>query len=276
MKLFTKITVALGTALCVAALALGAAGLAMGGHLGSFIWENGRLTFHPYTLGSGSAPAGADHLPESSLDGDSYTAQGVTALDLDVDAASVTIQEGDDFRVESENAPGLTAELDGDGVWKIRYKDRVVLVGGHTARILVTLPRGVRLEKAELTLGAGKLEGAGLWASELDCEVGAGSIALTEVTVETSAELQVDAGSLALSGDLSKASVDGRCSMGELTLTTTRPERYGYRVENSMGRVQLDDERFNGMSSSGRRDEDAPVLYGLECSMGTITVTFTG
>lgn len=225
-----------------------------------------------------------------------YDPTAVTKLDIDIDMANVIVTEGeaaDQIAVElyrcKEQYYGGT--MDGSAL-ELEYDTENHVHTNNQARITITLPKEMYLEKLDLDAGATevRIDHTSLVCSNVDIEVGAGNVTVEgftstgKFTVEAGAgnveirggnyrdvKLDCGVGNFEMEGRIN-GSLEAECSMGNMDLQLTGKEtEYNYDLSCSMG-----DMNVNGHSHSvfsGSHHENNPNAIGtirLDCSMGNI------
>lgn len=222
-----------------------------------------------------------------------YSGSEIKSLEIEAGACEMKMLDSadEDFHLETENAGKIQGYVS-NGTLHITAIRRTV-IGGNNCRILLYVPKGFQFEKADITMGAGTLDfdrleagkaslsvGAGqitcsdsLKADKLDLDVGMGEIVVSGMeTAELDAE--VGMGSLLLSGDVS-SDADVLCSMGTIEMELAKSEQdYNYDLESAMGSVEIGSYSMSGLAGEKKIDNKAACKIKLECSMGSIEISF--
>lgn len=189
-----------------------------------------------------------------------YTPAGsITGLELELDAAALTVRTGDTFHLES-NLKSLTVQ-ESDGIWKIRQKSSVMPIYSADAYCALTVPADTLLDSVKLDNGAGKVNIDTLTAARLDFDLGAGTFYAGSLTATTEATIDGGAGQLTIAGgslqDLDMdmgvgrtaltARLTGECSLdmgvGASVITLLgRREDYRLHIDKGLGYVTVDGE----------------------------------
>lgn len=283
-----------GVAFCLA-------GVLRGGHPMSIAvhWQNGLPHISYFTDDSGwrlvagdpdsrptdhgsSLPAEAPPAPEAPAapeapsieyaDGDrEVPGQTVRALDVDVGAAKVVLQPGEDWSLQVKGLQNYSAEVD-DGVWEISCNEMTVF-GTQDSCLTITFPRDAVLDELDLDIGAGGATVEGLRCQEMDITVAAGGAELRDVVVYGECQLEADVGGITLQGDL-QGGADIECGMGGVKCVLVRPRDYGYTVDCGMGGVTIDGVDHGGLAADATVNAAAPVQYDIDCGMGGVEIKF--
>lgn len=127
-------------------------------------------------------------------------------------------------------------------------------------------------------VGAGSLYFSHMLAKEAEFELGMGEISTWEADVEKM-DFQIGMGSMSFAGKIS-GDVKGECSMGSMVMEVEgKAEDHNYRVEASMGSIQIEGSsyagNYSGMGVESDVDNGADSTFDLETSMGSIEIYFT-
>ena len=140
----------------------------------------------------------------------------VQNLEIDLSGARLTIQTGDAFSVESdhkylklENADGL-----------LRISEDRPAFGLHTegVRVVLTVPRDVTFERADLAAGAGTMQIDTLLTERLSLDLGAGESDIGRLVAHDKAKINSGAGKLTI-GDGTLTDLELDMGLGKVTLT---------------------------------------------------------
>lgn len=261
MKRFSKGLFSFAGACLIIGLVMCVIGFALGGRAQNMsLWRNGPEFFHFnydsiafWGHGSHGGATGAGRTEALS----SAQAADVSALDIDVDACSVQLQEGDAFTVaasaDGAGVPEYHWGTDG-GTFYLRTDDANASLWKDVT-FTVTVPRGTVFRTVRLSTGMGSMKLQGLACTE-------------------KAEIDVGMGSIELEGSLA-GNIRVDCGMGSAELRIPRPEAYGYRIDCGLGSIELGESNFGGLGTDAAENTDAPTVFDLECGMGAIDVIFT-
>ncbi len=219
----------------------------------------------------------------------------IRSLEIEVGGCTLTVKESEDdtFYVEAENVTKFQGYVEGDTLHIKAVNKHGVTVNDIDRRSItlyvpadyrydsveVSLGAGVMhcadlyAEKVELEIGAGQFLAEGVEARELAMEVGAGEIVLENINVQ---EMQGEAGmgNLELSGSIGRKA-DLECGMGNITLELSGKEGdYNYQIDAAMGNVDIGSNSYSGLAQERRVNNGASTDLELECAMGNISITF--
>lgn len=188
-------------------------------------------------------------------------------MDIEINAAELTIQEGDSFLVESNLKHMKVKEKDGLLFIEDTQKHGVA---NQDAVLTVYVPAGTVFDSVDITTGAGQLTIGSLSAKTLDFELGAGDVTIDSLIATQSADIEGGAGRITIhAGALQDLELDmgvgqlnltsalsGSCvldmGVGEsnITLLGSR-EDYKLDLEKGIGNITVDGKTGTDFGSSG-------------------------
>lgn len=209
-------------------------------------------------------------------------------LDIEINAADLSIKEGKAFAVES-NLKHLKVEQNA-GVLTI--KETKKFTGTYSGAVLtVYVPAGTVFDNVSLTTGAGRLTIGNLSAGTLDFELGAGEVSVDSLIATKSADIEGGAGRITIAdgalkdlelemgvGQLNLTSaLTGSCKLdlgvGESNLTLIgKKDDYKLDLEKGIGQITVDGKSVNDYGSSGNGANRVEINGGV----GAIHVIFIG
>ena len=207
----------------------------------------------------------------------------------------LTLRQGPALRVETQNADDsfrcdlqdgkLTVSSDSGQNWLVNWR-------GIRQKVIVTLPEGVQLEEALLSVGAGDLEVEGLDARRLTLEGGVGDVICRRLNAAESSQVTMGVGDIEiLSGQLQNleisggvgdlecaASLLGQCTVesgvGDIDLTLAGSFRdYRIQIKKGVGDVEIDGE---DVKNGAYGDAAAPNVLDISGGVGDIEIEFEG
>lgn len=218
----------------------------------------------------------------ASVLGESKTfkiSSGIHSLDIQINAADFTIEQGEDFSVES-NLKNLSVS-EKDGVLTIVDKTKHT-VSYNGAILKLRIPDDVVFEDATITTGAGKLSAESLSANTMKLKTGAGQVefgcleAFDNASVKGGAgEIKVKDGTLnnlSLSlgvGELDmtaklKGESNLKFGIGESDITLIGDKNdYKFDIENGIGKITIDDESATFFANSGNGENLVKIKGGV-------------
>ncbi len=195
-------------------------------------------------------------------------------LDIELKYDELELKEGDSFSVKVYNDKGnnVTVKESRDTL-KIRSTKRT-----QSRKVCVSYPKDVKLSELDIEMGAGSVYiNREIQTDKLNVEMGAGEFAGNASVTAKEADLQIGTGSMTFT-DLSAEKTNGECGLGELDLTMTgNEEDYNYDLQCGIGNMDVGSDSYSGL---GREDHvsntGADRKMDLQCGMGNVTVSFSG
>lgn len=244
----------------------------------------------------------------------SYLASSFKELDVELGACTLYLQESADDQIYVSvegNALRHYYLVDGSTL-RLRNAGRTKKIAGTSDKVYLSVPSGFQFKEADVTIGAGRLEGGALLAEDVSMDVGAGECSLQEIsgrevslnlgagkiqTQQLEAEeltLDVGAGEYKLEGvsvtddmklklGMGNAEIEGEikgdmsvdCGMGSVVMRLADSEDdHAYDVECNMGNVEVGRKKLTGFSGSQEWNSGRSSVYEIECSMGNVTISF--
>ena len=156
----------------------------------------------------------------------------VSVLDVSVGAADLRIEESDSFRVETDN-PYIEIHQRNDTLI-IREKPHVANL--ESSSVTIYYPADTAFTRAELEMGAGRLNAFSLSCDHLDLELGAGSVDIQLLYATRGADISGGAGEIRVSdGALHNLELEhgvGECFIRSLLTGSTD-------IEAGMGQLKV-------------------------------------
>lgn len=225
----------------------------------------------------------------------------VDSLDLSMGAGEFTIRESADDKVYLADGNGLsvTTALKGDTL-HLEAKSKTKRFFGvvntiEEGKLTIYLPKKeyekvyielgagqLNLEdvltanEAELSLGAGEITGEHIVAGNLQAEVSAGSLVLSQTETDRT-ELEVSAGECVIDNAVfQELSVDVAMGAAEIHVDG-KEEETSYEASCSMGEVTIGKSSYLHKGSDKKHDAagDKKRHIDAECGMGEIMISFT-
>ena len=161
--------------------------------------------------------------------------------------------------------------------WKIRdAADKKFIFGERNRyskrKIMITIPAGYHFDFVKMSIGAGELVGTGIYTEECVMKAGAGQITMKDFYSGAS-KITCGMGEIVVQGELTgKCAVE--CGMGAVSLAIRDPGHFGYSTSVGFGEVQIGECHFGGMSGSHTVNAEDSNFYKINCSMGSVKVSF--
>lgn len=129
-------------------------------------------------------------------------------------------------------------------------------------------------ESISLQVGAGQIVIDDIQGNEIDLEIGAGEIELKGMEVWGELSAEVGMGNLEVSGSvMGDAHIE--CAMGNVSLGLAGSEQnYNYSLECAMGNIDIGNRSYSGLAKEMSINNNAGVTVEIECAMGNVTVSF--
>ena len=211
--------------------------------------------------------------------------EDICSLNIEINAADITIKEGDTFSVES-NLKNLHV-TEKDECLNIVQTEK--FRGSYKGAVLtVTVPSEI-LESITLKTGAGKFTAENLTTERINFEFGAGEVSIDSLSATKSAHIEGGAGRVTISGG-ALHDLDMDMGVGELSLTSALTgdcemnlgvgesniallgdqDSYTLEIEKGIGAISVDGEKANDYGSFGNGANEIEIHGGI----GAINITF--
>lgn len=205
-------------------------------------------------------------------------------LDIQINAADMSIKQSDKFSVES-NLKYLKVEERG-GTLTVEETRKISGTYDH-AVLIIYVPAGTVFENVNLNTGAGRLNADNLAAETLDFDLGAGNVTIGNLTATSSAQIDGGTGRITISnGNL--RNLDLQMGVGQLNLTAAvtgnsqmdlgvgesninlvgTQADYALEIEKALGSITVDGKSVSDYDSNGTN----PVK--INGGVGSINVNF--
>ena len=203
-------------------------------------------------------------------------------MKLDISASNLTIKlEGNSYKVETYQIPKNTKIESKDGILEIKSNKKLNKSDSKSS-ITIYLPEDVELEEADIQVGAGIVDIAGLIAQNVEFNFGAGNVNMQNITVKNNAKIECGAGQviiknselananieagvgkLVYSGDLTgNTQID--CGVGDVELELTGDaEKYAIHTEKGIGDIKINDSSVANDSTIGNGENKIDIEGGV-------------
>lgn len=158
--------------------------------------------------------------------------------------------------------------------------------------IYLELPKDLFIKKAELVLGAGEMQIAGLDCDSFEVSVGAGEFTVDSLNCD-SLSASVGAGNLSLKHAVTREA-DFETGLGNISYTGTisgdmntevgmgsasfrlngRQKSHNYDLTGGMGNITVGESHYGGIAFEEYVHNEADSTYTLSCAMGNISVAY--
>lgn len=204
-----------------------------------------------------------------------YMADSVDEVEIDLRYDELILQAHDDDRikvtVDNDSAGNVKVEAD-SGKLEIESSKKI-----RNRTVTVFYPRDKEFSRMELEVDAGSIEVRDkLSVRELQVTVGAGEFINEEALITEKADIEVGTGNVEIAG-LTADQVEGECGLGNMELEITgRETDYSYKLECAMGNISIDGEDYSSILGNKKiKNESTSKTVELECGLGNISVEFT-
>ena len=211
--------------------------------------------------------------------------EDICVLDIEINAADITIKEGDTFFVES-NLKHLKVKEKACCL-SIRQTDSIV--GSSEGAVLtITVPKGT-VNSVSLKTGAGRFTAESLIAETVNFHFGAGEVSIGSLVATERALIESGAGRITISSG-ALHDLDMETGVGEVDLTSALTgdcelnagigrlnvnligvqDDYTLEIEKGIGTVTVDGKEVTDFGSSGNGACEVEISGGI----GAINITF--
>ncbi len=217
-----------------------------------------------------------------------FDATGINKLNIDIEAAYLTIKTAETFKVETNNK--YISCRNNSGILDIEEKDHGFLFSSNDASgIIIYIPKDIEFTHADISTGAGKIYIENLSTSMLELELGAGETEIDHISVSTSAKIEGGAGKLSVNAgkindldfDMGVGNVEfdlellGNSELdigiGNFSLNIPDTEdNYKINVNKGIGKVTVNEKSLNDGDIIGTGQNHISLNGGI----GNITIKF--
>lgn len=211
----------------------------------------------------------------------------ITSLDIKIGAADFSIVFGDAFCVESGS--GKVTVTEKDGKLTIKEKSRFGFgFRSEDITVVLHIPENTVFDKIEISTGAGKVSICSLVADSIKLDFGAGNVTVDELVAKERADIGLGAGKVEIrDGALKDLDLD--MGVGELKLTSALTgdcdidcgvgaaefniigsvDEYMIDIQKGLGETKLNGKSFSGVYGDGANRLD------IDGGVGRVEVNFT-
>ena len=223
-----------------------------------------------------------------SSDLNDYSVKDVDRLYLDLQAADLEIKSGSDFSLQS-NHEYLKVDESSDSL-RIEEIKRPYKINDNVYKVVLTVPQSKTFDSVVIETGAGKLVLDGFTTKSMKLTLGAGAVALNNVTVTDNTDFEGGAGEITIT-DCTFAELDMKIGVGACNLTATllgdseidcgvgeanfklirTPAiDYSVQVEKALGDVTVDGRKIKNEETIGFGENEVEI----NCGIGEVDVEF--
>lgn len=144
---------------------------------------------------------------------------GVEELQIECKLSNLTIKEGKEFKIEAITGENRFECENTDGILKIKEKEfRFFWNNVNDSNITVYIPENTKLTNVKIETGAGKVTIEKLSSKKLKLDLGAGSVKIFDINVETEAKINGGVGKVEIENSVLN-NLDLDCGVGEFKMT---------------------------------------------------------
>ena len=224
-----------------------------------------------------------------------FQGKAVKKLNVEVGGCDFHVEESTDgeFKITAENAKKVQGYIEEETLYVKATNKTIVDGNDNTCDIILIIPAGYTFEKIDMEIGAGRMALCNLQAEDMELEVGAGKIETKELQADTlkasagvgeiiigkmqvtKLDAKVGMGNLKAFGQVSEM-VSAECAMGNITLEIDGAQTdYNYSVEGGMGKIEIGEDSYNGVTNEQSINNGADSKMEIECAVGNIQIEFT-
>lgn len=191
------------------------------------------------------------------------TSGNMTNLDISVSSVHILFQEGDTFKIETNNK-GLKVQENNDKL-EIEEKGLNIFKNKKVSNLVITIPTDFVFDKIYLESGAGKVIIEDLSVKDLSLDLGAGKVEIDSLTVLSELDVDGGAGNILIK-DSKINNLDLDMGVGEIEITSKltgdskidagvgkikcrligTEDDYRIRLEKGVGNVTIQEEKATG------------------------------
>lgn len=202
----------------------------------------------------------------------SYT--NVESLNIDLNAAQIEINTGDEFKVEASDISKDTFKAYVDnGVLYVQDKSKFnfQFLNNNQPKVTIYLPENFNPQNMKINIGAGELISEKLAANIIDINLGAGNLQISKL--ETN-EINIDngVGNVELSGAINTNAYI-KCGIGNVKLDLKGNEKdYNYNLNAGIGEITLNDQNFAGLGNKVIDNSSENKKFKIDCGIGKLNL----
>lgn len=204
----------------------------------------------------------------------------IAKLKIDIEYATLTIQQGEKFKVAS-NTSNIEAKQIDDQL-TIREKNVNLFRTNSPRRIIVTIPKNTILDTIKIEAGAGEINIEKLQCKKLDLDIGAGKTTVQDIEVTQKAEIEGGAGKVEiLSGEIANLDLDMgvgtfklassllgnseiNAGVGKLEVILKNGiENYNIKANKGIGSITLGGKEVSNKSTYGQGENNIKIEGGI-------------
>lgn len=278
MKKFTKVCLIIAAVLMLFGVGACIVGSVMGAGMQNVktLWDRGELQLWGWKIGSTGTNwmKNENSWKDSKRLTDTFLADEITELDIDLKYGILTIEESDTqqviVEVEKNNGDFQTVLENGRLSLKDNRKDKTA---GKEYKICLQLPKSMELEQIDIENNAGTLESDDilLKSEKMNVKVDAGEVLFDGVQTKEFS-LEVGAGNADID-NLDAEDIDIDCGVGNIDLVLLgREEDYDYKAECGLGNIEIGEQSYTSLGKCKEISHGAHKNVHLNCGVGNINI----
>ncbi len=211
--------------------------------------------------------------------------KNITEINLDINAADLSIEEGDIFSIKAENLVSKIIVKEENGRIKIK-QNKIRITNRSAGSITITVPD--KLDRFTLDGGAGKIRITDLVAKKAKLSLGFGQVEIDNVdfgnttinggagnieinkSVMKNLNLEAGAGNVRINAELIGES-NIECGVGEVDILLLGDEdKYKITAEKGLGSITINNKNYGDEITYGKGEN----VVDIEGGVGSISVRF--
>ncbi len=169
-----------------------------------------------------------------SITSQNFNSNEIANMKLELAYSSLTIKEGDNFKVET-NTNRIESKKIGNQL-VIKEKGTNIFLGDSKRFLTVTVPKDIILDTVKIEAGAGEIKIEKLATENLNLEIGAGKATIQNLQVTEKAKVEGGAGKMEIkAGNIANLDLD--MGVGSFTLNTSLEGNN--KIDAGIGKLEL-------------------------------------
>lgn len=211
----------------------------------------------------------------------------IKELEIDIEYANLTIKNGEQFYLETNN-DNINFQASDDSI-QIKEKSRKWFSSNENIDVTLYIPENFEYEKVKISAGAGKLNIEEVITQKIDFEIGAGEAQIEKLMVKKEAKIEGGAGKITIeAGKINDLDLDMGVGKVEITTLLTgkselnagigsldvtligNKDEYKTKVNKGLGSIKIDGEECANGEVYGKGENEIQVDGGI----GNIRIEF--
>lgn len=178
------------------------------------------LNIFDVTLGLRNTTMSKDKIEKNQEVVSIQNEEEIENLKIEIGYSKLTIKEATELKVETTNSEILEVKKTGETLVIKDNKAWNLFNQQEQNEVIITLPNNILLEKVKINAGSGELNISDLQTKNLDFNVGAGNVIISNIVVEKKADIDGGAGKVALENSRIN-NLDLEIGVGEFQIQNT-------------------------------------------------------